>query len=326
MLDNDTMVSDAEAFLASDKNAGNSAGGSGSTKRGVATESEAQEVLNQALGESQGDEEDTGDESPELNQEPDLDHSGETENQDEDEEDAVEEPEEESEGAEGGPKKGESQRARLRRERAEAQERAKSLEGKLKESETNFTELQDHAEYFAGRFRDTQAELQAARDEISHLQNRLKEFDLPEYGSKAEQELAQMRREFNHLKSQQQAQMAQREAAARAQKQAQALQVANEIGSAAKEFGVSPQEVFEAFMISRKSGSNMTPAQAAKKVAVLSGAKLKRQVAESQASANQSAPKSPKLKGKSGRPDGDPYSVDEGLDGALRFLNAINGE
>jgi hypothetical protein len=324
LLDNDAMVSDAEAFLNGD--AGDTAGGSGSAKGPVATESEAQEILEEALGESQSDEEDAGEDSPETNQKPELDQSEEPENQDEDEEDAVEEPEEKSEGAEGGPKKGESQRARLRRERAEAQEKAKTLESQLKESETNFSELQDHAEYFAGRFRDTQAELQAARDEVAHLQNRLREFDLPEYGSKAEQELAQMRREFNSLKSQQQAQRAQEEARVRAQKQAQAVQIANEIGSAAKDFGVPPRDVFEAFMISRKTGSGMTPAQAAKKVATLSGAKARRQAAESQASINQSAPKSPKLKGKTGRTDGDPYAYSDDLEGPLRFLNAINGD
>lgn len=323
MIDNphNNMVADAEAFLDSGPSGPVESYSSQSTAPGnqkVQSESEAEKVLNEALHGDNGEgHEQVSEDDSELADQATTEAEDENETPEQDEGESDEDGDPEAEQAEGS----ESQRAKLRRQRREAQERAKTLEAQLQESEKNFEEIQDHAQYFAGRFSEVQGENEHLRAELESLRNRLKEFDIPEYESVAARELAEARRELARVRGEQTQVQARAEAQRKAQAQARAMETANAIAAAAKDFGVPPKNVFETMQIVRQTGETITPKEAARRYATLSGAKSKRQAAEAQASANHGAPHTPAAKGKSGITGAGVFGND--LDGAERFLESL---
>lgn len=180
-----------------------------------------------------------------------------------------------------------SQSKRSSRRRRQKQQYLAAIE-KHKALESDHTELMQHAEFFAEETTNLRGQLEAVQLQNSRLAAKLKEYDIAEFSSPAEQRAAEL--EFQLAQSQRQEQLRQSQASVAQQQRmnSEARSVAQSIQAAADANGVDQKEVFRGWAATKHLG--VTVKEAAERIATIAGAKVKRAKAEAKVKKSGSAP------------------------------------
>lgn len=202
----------------------------------------------------------------------------EAEDADEPDEDSDEEESEDADSEGEDPKKPKlSAKAKWRN-------RAQEAEAKYGELEQDHTTLLETAETILAQRDDLRGALEAAQMRIARMEQRLREFDLGEFGSEAEARAAELELQNMELQrrsqqfEQQQQELAQQQMYARAQAEA------SRIKQLAEQHGVNALELYEAH---RTLNGKKTLEQVAELQSRLTGARKARAAAESKLPKNQ---------------------------------------
>lgn len=243
---------------------------------------------------------------------------------DEDDSEQNDEPESETEDAKDGSDKeerdedeeGTEGKTAAKGRWARKQEELRQVREEKTQIEGYFEQLSDHAQFAFSR-------LEEVKSENERLRARLAEYEISEFANPEQERLASLELKLKKYEQAEAAAARQRELQAQAEMKQRAVQGAEAVKAAAQKYGLSVQDVFQAYSIAFSVDQSVPPAKVAKELAQKRGLLKVAKTVSDQVRANGDAVPASTVRGSRGAENifADPNESD--LQEAVRFLESL---